>query len=296
MSAQIAKLPVFGRICSLAARALGMDPLAFAGPKQKLWHREAQSVLAKISELGGSVENFAFLARDERKAWSFFEKALSIQSIDPDEAAIAHSEKTASLLSHRASNALGMTPVHARHSAASFEGGESATHVSAMAAALGSARAARACIIAHEWAHAWQNSQGHVFAAATAISAKSELSPLALDELRERKLAGREDGSRGHGAHSQAILRTEEVFCDALACWVLDRMGMPGMAPKLAAFRFAHARMGGSQSHQTHRGLLDFFHPDSPMPEHFKGFVDLALTRGAQSSSHCFEPRKAPKA
>jgi hypothetical protein len=109
-----------------------------------------------------------------------------------------------------------------------------------------------------------------------------------LEALRLQSSQGRLGPMDPSSPHGLACARAEEAFCDALGCWGLGAMGRGRVAALVAEFREISRPISGPSIHMSHGALLDFFDWKAPMPADFKGFLSLAMSRGAVASSGLF--------
>lgn len=213
-------LPRFGSLCSRFAKAIGIEPLALASEKQRLWARAAEEALGTLSTGGAFTEGYHFMAYDER--WSTAALNLLFSSGaerygKPSGESVAHS---------MAMPATQFPPTSLRAVGASRETKRAAPFVEELSAALGSSLDARVFVVAHEFAHAWQSAHGfvHIRQVVQKISKESTMAQEIMSIIDSYGASSPTKEDQRSPPHLCRIL-LEESVADAIGCWVLARRG-----------------------------------------------------------------------
>ena len=276
-------LPRFGKLCSRVARAMRLDPMALASPKQRAWAQAAREALAALSEGGAFTAGYHFIPYDER--WlaaplNFLINSSSERYAQPRGLSPAHSMSLP---------AGPMPPSSLRAVGASRETRRAAPFIGELSEAFGSPKFARAFAVAHEFGHAWQTAHGFCHIRAQAEASKDRFDN-AAGMLALIDAYGKEEGGPDGSAPSLCRLLFEESLSDAIGCWTLARMGVEDPFGKLAQLRAKSGR--DDVIHQS--GWLLKLAEALPAGQSFPSFMaDLSamMERAAPKVFESFEPR-----
>lgn len=210
--------PLLGRWIGALAQGFGQDSLWGASRSQKAWIADAREVLPILFHNGILPAGVGLVVLEDRPPWLFLEHFAAPYL----ERAARESSSPASFHRRHGSTLAGVIQVGDPR-------GEST--MLALAGHFQSERDARRFVIAHEAAHAWQAFTPGRFARAACEARDDVLGAHAL-----ACAMAFEDWNACPKAQSVAAC-IEEAACDAIAGWILLRMGRCDAFEACARFR-----------------------------------------------------------
>lgn len=267
------KLPAFGALCARVAQMIGKPETFFASSAQTKWLRAGRIALATMARHGAFLENYQFIACDERPLMKWIDERL-LKNVNDGWA--TNPDSPASHLSRielrKNEGQWSMTIV--RQTSVAHESGKLKEVMQEMESTFEDPLGARLFTIGHEFGHAEQMRRELEFARIVIESA--------IDEKAQAFAANRyairgQDWSSCPNDKKRIKLACEwieESCCDAIGCWLMERAGHAGAAKKALRYREAGAHRGEGLQYQTDWMLQELISQDR-LPERFESMILL---------------------